>query len=338
VIAFACPACGTPLVPESDRLGCASGHVFQERAGVIDLLGSVATDEATAAHYARQWGPDLGLAAFLRSDPAATAVTPGRQLGWADLFATIRERAATRDVAVYDAGCGFGGVLADLFAPPSPAHLWYVGADIHGSLDSIEPPAGVGPERARLVRWDISRPLPASARFDYVICRAAIHHTAAPAETFAALAAVLCDGGTLAVSAYARKAPMREALDDLFRERLKGLPPDEALAASHQFTALAAALQACTGTVELPADLPLLGLRRGSYGVHEFVYDHFLKCWFNPRFGERYSDVVNYDWYHPAHAHRFERDEIVGWFVKHGLRVTKTCSIKAQHYVEGERG
>jgi SAM-dependent methyltransferase len=309
--------------------------VYSLSGNVLDLAAETVSDQATADHYTKQWGAALGIGDFLKSDAQAASVTPGKQLGWLELFERIRSRARRQRTLVYDAACGFGGVFADLFASPMPPELEYVGADIHRSLADIRHPDEVPLDRARFVRWDISLPLPTHARFDYVICRAAIHHTAAPRTTFASLCAVLAPGGTLAITAYAKKAPMREAIDDLFRMQIGALRPEQALIACKQFTALGKALQAVEGMLIIESDLPLLGIKRGRYGVQEFVYDHFIKCWFNTAFGDRYSDVVNYDWYHPTYAYRYELDELIGWYEQQGLRVVRKMSIKAQHYVEG---
>lgn len=332
---FLCPVCFAALAERNDLSAtCAAGHVYPFTDGLLDLVGEEVSDKATADHYTKQWGAVLGIGDFLKSNAQAAAVTPGKQLGWRDLFEWIRKRAMRQPTLVFDAACGFGGIFADLFASPVPPQLEYVGADIHHSLADIDRSSDLR-KRARFVRWDISRPLPTLARFDYVICRAAIHHTVAPATTFASLASVLAPGGTLAISAYAKKAPMREAIDDVFRDRIKAMPPEQALAVCNQFTVLGKALQAIDGIVEFDADLPLLGIKHGKYRVQEFLYHHFIKCWYNAAFGDRYSDVVNYDWYHPTYAHRFELDELVGWYEQRGLRVVRTASIEAQHYVEG---
>ena len=71
--------------------------------------------------------------------------------------------------------------------------------------------------------------------------------------------------------------------------------------------------------------------------MQEFIYDHFLKCWFNERFGDRYSDIVNFDWYHPPYAYRYEVSEIQAWFRDNGLEVIDIQTTKAQHYLEGRR-
>jgi hypothetical protein len=84
-------------------------------------------------------------------------------------------------------------------------------------------------------------------------------------------------------------------------------------------------------------DLPFLGIKAGHYKIQDFIYDHFMKCWFNSAFGERYSDIVNFDWYHPPYAYRYQPNEIVQWFEEHGLVIDQSVSTKAQHYFEGRR-
>lgn len=332
-----CPSCRTALAVSfsAGRAQCDNGHAYPVTKGVLDLVGDLVADRSTAEHYTKQWGAALGMGHFLKSNAIAAAVTPGKQLGWSNLFAQIRDVATLGSTSVYDAGCGFGGVFSELFAAPAPAHLEYVGADIHGALGDIAMPEDLDRQRCMFVRWDISEPFPGRSKFDFIVCRAAIHHTAWPDRTFASLVSMLKKGGRLAVSAYARKAPMREAIDDLFRNSIRDMSPDKALEVCGQFTALGKALQASGGAVEIPCDLPFLGIKQGTYGVQEFVYDHFLKCWFNREFGDAYSDVVNYDWYHPTYAFRYHLSELQRWFEASGVQVTHTASIKAQHYVEG---
>jgi SAM-dependent methyltransferase len=103
-----------------------------------------------------------------------------RQLGWPDLFDRIRAEVSKREVAVYDAACGFGLIFEDLFRDPVPPGLFYVGADSHDALYEIKNRHS----RARFVRWDLSNKLPTPDKFDFVLCRAAIHHTPEPAATF----------------------------------------------------------------------------------------------------------------------------------------------------------
>ena len=43
----------------------------------------------------------------------------------------------------------------------------------------------------------------------------------------------------------------------------------------------------------------MFGIPAGEHKVQTLFYNHFLKCFFNPVFGDEYSTLVNYDWYHP---------------------------------------
>ena len=333
-----CPAHGDPLVfePGGSRYVCPRGCAFASpAAGVVELIGQAAN--LTSDHYSLQWGPEVDFASFYRQQRDGLSAMTSRQMGWPALIDSIRRRSAGGLVRLLDAACGYGGLFADLFEAPAPGGLTYVGVDIHGALSSIVRPEGAGPDRATFVRWDISDPLPTDDRFDVVVCRAAIHHTPDPRRTFQSLASRLAPGGTMAITAYARKAPMREASDDALRERIVALPPREALDLARQFTTLGRDLQKSDGMIEISQDLPFLQIKAGRYRLQEFIYDHFLKCWFNDRFGDRFSDIVNFDWYHPPYAYRYEVDELKTWFTDNGLAVADVQSTKAQHYLLGRR-
>jgi len=333
-----CPRDGSALRLDAGAKAyvCALGCRYAApRPDVVELHDSIAN--ATSDHYTLQWGAEVDFASFYRDQRAARRAMTSSQMGWPRLIARVRARAAAAPVRLFDAACGYGGLFMDLFEAPAPALLQYVGADIHSALPVIDRPVSLPPDAALFVRWDISDPLPTRDLFDVIVCRAAIHHTSDPARTFQSLASRLAPGGTLAITAYAKKTPMREAVDDALRDRIVSMSPDAALAIARQFTILGRDLQASGGTLRISEDLPFIGIRAGQYTVHEFLYAAFMKCWFNPAFGERYSDIVNFDWYHPPYAYRFEPNELRAWFTNNGLEVTGTESTSAQHYVEGRR-
>jgi SAM-dependent methyltransferase len=298
------------------------------RIPIPDLLANALNE--TAAHYSKQWGDETGYTTFIRNAPKAAKHTMARQLGWPDLFDRIRAEAAIRDISVYDAACGFGLIHRDLFAAPTPEHLSYVGADIHEALGSIENPF----PKSRFVRFDVSDRLPTDDKFDFVVCRAALHHTPDPEHTLRNLASVLKPGGTLAISVYTKKTPMRDASDDYLRARITPMKPDDAFRLVRQFTSLGRDLQESSGEIVIKEDLPFLGIKAGKYPVQPFIYDHFLKCWFNSEFGEKWSDIVNFDWYHPPFAYRYTLQEAIAMNERCGLGIAKTESNKAQHYIE----
>lgn len=333
---FTCPKCAGARLAWSDPKGhpaCpACGFTAGGSASVWDLESGC--DAQTDAHYTLQWGRDVSFFDFLEKNPKAKAVTTGRLMGWPDLFDEIRDRARRADppVAVYDAACGFGGIARELLAPETAAGVRYVGADIHHSLDLIAEKVPLVAKYGMLLKWDISQPLPTDHKFDYVLCRQAIHHTPDPKKTFASLVSRLKPGGRMAISVYRQKGPAREALDDAFRERVVPLPPEEAFALVRQFTLLGKYLQQIEQPVRVEEDLPLFGIKKGEQKVQALFYNHFLKCFFNPLFGEEYSTLVNYDWYHPPFAYRYRREEVEGWFTGAGLKVLRYDEIEAQMY------
>ena len=333
-----CPAHGKALAPNASGQNylCPNGCSFPSPApGVVDLLPEQRAQDQTSEHYSLQWGSDVDFASFYRSNPDALSVMTSKQMGWPALIARIREQSNLGRVRLLDAACGYGGLFQDLFAQPAPAGLNYLGADIHGALMTIRRPDAVEPDRSRFVRWDISDPLPTDEVFDFIICRAAIHHTIDPRATFRSLVTRLAAGGTIAITVYAKKSPMREANDDALRSLIVPKTPNEAFDLARQFTLLGRDLQRYEEKIEIAQDLPFLGIKAGRYDLQEFIYDHFLKCWFNPKFGERYSDVVNFDWYHPPYAYRYEAKEVRSWFDEHDLKIDRSSSTKAQHYFEG---
>jgi len=127
---------------------------------------------------------------------------------------------------------------------------------------------------------------------------------------------------------------VREAADDALRSKIVPISPEAAFKLVRQFSVLGRDLQACDATIEITEDLPFLGIKAGSYPVQRFIYDHFVKCWFNDDFGLERSDTVNFDWYHPPYAYRYKLGEIVAMVEQCGLSVIKTESNQAQHYME----
>ena len=304
---------------------------------IVDLMSGALEGNKTSEHYSEQWGKEVGIGAFLNKNKEALAVTLGKKLGWPTLIERIREESAEKQTLVYDAGCGFGGLFQDLFEAPHPPFLVYVGADIHKSLGDIAPPPGVPPRQFGFLRFDVGDPLPIREKFDYVICRAAIHHTPEPRRTFSSLVDRVRPGGVIAISAYRRKGIMREAVDDALRARIVPMTTDEAWTVSREFTLLGRDLRDLPGRIVIRQDLPFLGIAAGDYGIQEFIYQYFMKCWFNEAFGEEYSDVTNFDWYHPEYARRYDLDELKQWFSEEALEVTRVESLQPQHYIEGRK-
>jgi len=301
----------------------------------IDLESKA--QNGTADHYSMQWGEELDFLKFIQNKPSAKQVMPAARLGWDSLFLEIRNIASRERISVFDAACGFGGLANELICQEIIKNIIYVGADIHGSLNTIREGIPHFDECGVLVRWDISKPLPVDEKFDYVLCRASLHHTPDPRKSFSSLCAVLKPGGKIAISVYSKKGICREACDDSLREIISTLPTDQAFNVCKEFTLLGQALQRVKELVLVPQDLPLLGIRKGEYGVQELIYYHILKCFNNDEYGEKYSTLVNFDWYHPPYAYRFNIEDVLGWLVENNIELIEKKSIEVQHYVVGRK-
>lgn len=72
---------------------------------------------------------------------------------------------------------------------------------------------------------------------------------------------------------------------------------------------------------EIYKDIPELEVKAGRYDLQRFVYYHILKCFWNERFTFDENNLINFDWYHPANAHRHTAKEVKGWFQGARLRL-----------------
>lgn len=311
------------------------GNKINKRGRYIDLLKKKIDLEKTAKHYGTQWSDKLGFHKFVKENKKVRQVMPMSRLGWTNLIEEIRGKSLTESISVYDAACGYGDIAEQLTMNPCPNNLLYIGADIQNSLEELLERVPIIKNIGWLLRWDISNPLPVLKKFDYVLCRAAIHHTPDPEKTFNSLCMALKKRGKIAISAYRRKSILRESSDNTLRNIIGKMSDKQAFESSKQFSFLGKQLQKLREKIEITKDLPLLGVKKGSYEIQEFIYNYFLKCFYNKSFGEKYSTLVNYDWYHPEFAFRYDINELRLMFNNNRITITNEITIEAQHYLEG---
>jgi arsenite methyltransferase len=132
---------------------------------------------------------------------------------------------------------------------------------------------------------------------------------------------LLGPGGEFLFYVYRKKAPVREYTDDYVRELIARLSPEDAWAELRSLTRLGEALAKLEAEIEVPEDVPLLGIKAGRYDVHRLVYYNFAKLFWNDAFPFEGNVHVNFDWYHPRYAHRHEPAEVESWCKEAGLDV-----------------
>lgn len=164
-----------------------------------------------------------------------------------------------------------------------------------------------------LVQGDLTRLPFAPAFFDFIGCDQVIHHTPDTRASLFHLVDHLAPGGHIAFYVYRKKGPIREFCDDYIRARTVGMPPEEVLEISEAITKLGKALTDLHVTVDVPEDIPILGIKAGPQDIQRFIYWNVFKCYYNDTMDWDSNVITNFDWYHPLHAHRHTEPEVRGW-------------------------
>jgi arsenite methyltransferase len=155
--------------------------------------------------------------------------------------------------------------------------------------------------------------------FDIVFSGGVVHHTPDPAAAVKNLCRYVRPGGLVGIYIYNIKPTLREFADRELRKTTTHMSYDECRTLSVQLSLLGKALQAYREPLEIEVDVPLLGIRKGSYDLQKFIYDHFLKCFYNEGQGLDLSVLTNLDWYHPAYASHHSKEEVFSWMEAAGM-------------------
>lgn len=206
---------------------------------------------------------------------------------------------------ILDAGCGLG-YKAAWFARLAP-HATVIGIDISDAAYQAAEKFRDFPNLFFL-KDDIAKTGIKDDSVDFVVCDQVIMHTEIPEETFRHLAGITKPGGEFACYVYSKKALPRELVDDYFRSETHDVSAEDMWAMSEQLTELGKRLSELNVTFESP-DIPLLGIKGGTYDIQRFIYWNFLKCFWKEEWGFEMSKATNYDWYAPSNAKRYSREE-----------------------------
>jgi arsenite methyltransferase len=220
---------------------------------------------------------------------------------------------------VLDVGCGSGMSSVVSLDGLRPDQIW-VGLDLSTAIDVARDRLGDRPN-TDFIQADAMAPPFRAATFDAIFSEGVLHHTRSTQAALASLVSVLAPGGEVMFYVYRVKAPVREFTDDLLRDQLSELPPDEAWRMMAPLTGLAKALADLHADVDVPQDVPLLGIKAGTYDIQRLIYWHFAKLFWSNDLGFEGSQHVNFDWYHPRFAHRHTEDEVRAWCDDLGLSI-----------------
>ena len=118
--------------------------------------------------------------------------------------------------------------------------------------------------------------------------------------------------------------------DDFIRKKTVSMSIEQCTEFSKDMTYLGKSLAKLKKKITIPHDIPILGVKAGTYDVQRFIYWHFLKCFWGESDDFQRSVSVNFDWYYPKFAFRHTSTEVRKWF--------KDSKIKIKHFKEIESG
>lgn len=206
---------------------------------------------------------------------------------------------------ILDAGCGGGDKTHSMSLINGKCSFW--GADLSSKLEKKSLQV-IDLDHLQYIRSDIADLPFENYFFDLIICDQVLHHTENPQNTLIEFNRLLKLESELLTYVYKKKALPRELLDQFFIDE-KELKADDLFQMSEELTILGKFLQDnFPGEFDFP-EVNLINLPPQRKSIQRFIYDNFIKCFYNSEMGFSQSALVNYDWYIPDIAYRYSIDE-----------------------------
>jgi ubiquinone/menaquinone biosynthesis C-methylase UbiE len=234
---------------------------------------------------------------------------------------------------VLEAGTGIGNT-ADLLSINSSSTVFAI--DASESIDFAFKKYGKK-SNLHLIKADL-RKLPFKKKFfNYILSDQVLHHTKNTKTSFKYLTKFLNRGGIISIYVYNKKAPVREFTDDHIRETTVNMSFDDCMKFSKDVAILGKSLSKLNKKITIPKDIPVLGIKSGTYDVQRFIYWHFLKCFWDESDNFERSVGVNFDWYSPKFAFRHTPMEVKKWYKESKLKIIHFNEIESGINVTGQK-
>jgi ubiquinone/menaquinone biosynthesis C-methylase UbiE/uncharacterized protein YbaR (Trm112 family) len=316
---------------ESGFLKCQNNHKFQIKKGiprfVIDKEKDfVKTEDAFSAkwknhhdnHQAKEW-TSFQQKWFLD------------RFGWKTL--TNFKNFLKSKKIILEAGTGVGNT-AKLLSSNSSSTVFAI--DASKSIEFAHKKYGKS-KNIHFLQADL-RNLPFKKQlFDFILSDQVLHHTDNTKTSFTYLTKFLKKNSFISIYVYNKKAPIREFADDFIRKTTVNMSVKECIEFSKDMSILGKNLLKINKKISIPKDIPLLGIKKGTYDIQRFIYWHFLKCFWDPSNNLERSIGVNFDWYYPKFAFRHTPEEVKKWFKDTNVKITYFKEIESGISVVGKK-
>lgn len=223
---------------------------------------------------------------------------------------------------ILDAGCGAGYSAIILFGDRLRDHD-YLGIDISDSIDIARQrfaERGIPGEFRKEGIFETTVP---DGSADLIFSEGVLHHTDSTERAIKHLATKLAPGGRFLFYVYVKKGMIREFTDDAVRETLRPLSDEEAWNALKPLTKLGKALGELGVDIDVPEDIPYLGIKKGRLDVQRFFYWNVCKLFYRPDWTLDEMNHINFDWFRPLNCHRQTPEEVRRWCDESGLELER---------------
>jgi SAM-dependent methyltransferase len=161
----------------------------------------------------------------------------------------------------------------------------------------------------------------ADGMVDLIFSEGVLHHTDSTEKAIKYLGKKLKKGGKFLFYVYAKKSVVREFTDDLVRESIKHMSDEEAWKALEPLTKLGIALGELKTDIEIPEDIPYLGIKKGKMDIQRFFYWYVCKMYYRPEMNLDEMNHINFDWFRPMNCHRQTPEQVSQWCTEAGLEI-----------------
>lgn len=221
---------------------------------------------------------------------------------------------------ILDAGCGAGAAAELLFGKYLKDHK-YIGVDISDAVEIAKERISQYCKDAEFIKGDISKLQIPDNSIDIIFSEGVLHHTDNTETSFLHLAKKIRIGGRFMFYIYKKKSPIREFTDDFVRDKIKYLSDEEAWKELEPFTKLGISLGKLNQVIDIEEDVPILGIKKGSYDLQRFFYWNICKMYYRPEYSLDEMNHVNFDWFRPSNCHRHTLEELKHWCEKANLKI-----------------
>ncbi|MBL8016059.1 MAG: class I SAM-dependent methyltransferase [Ignavibacteria bacterium] len=221
---------------------------------------------------------------------------------------------------IMDAGCG-SGYSGMLFWGDYLKDNLYLGVDISDAIEVAKErfkEASLPGEFLKVSVLDL--PVPENS-IDIIFSEGVLHHTDSTERSIKYLTGKLKKDGLFMFYVYVKKAPIREFTDDHIRQQISGMNNDEAWNALMPLTKLGKALADLNTEIDVPEDIPYLGIKKGRIDIQRFFYWYICKMWVRPEVNLNEMNIVNFDWFRPLNCQRHTPEEVKEYCSKAGLEI-----------------